>query len=111
MKKKTDLGMESIGEILKRFEPTGAKYISREFQDYGYRLAKELNDLEHKALYIKMAKELPRKVLEEARNFVKDAAGVRNGAKLFMWRVKSWKNLKQRANSVSRYGREFWSGK
>jgi len=34
------------------------KYISREFQDYGYRLAEELNDLKRVALYIKYAKEL-----------------------------------------------------
>jgi len=31
-------------------------YISQEFQDYGYRLALDLDDLEHKSLYIKMAK-------------------------------------------------------
>ena len=31
-------------------------YITREFQDYGYRLAVELDDLKHKALYICMAK-------------------------------------------------------
>lgn len=84
-----DLGrMESVGEILKRFDPTKAKYISREFQYYGYKLAEELNDLEHKSLYIKLAKEVPRKILEEARNFVKDASNVRNPARLFMWKVK-----------------------
>lgn len=93
--------LQSIGEILKGFNPLKAKYISREFQDYGYRLAEELGDLKHKALYIKMAKEQPRKVLEEARCFVKDAPNVRNRGKLFMWRVKSSK-AGQRANPVSR---------
>lgn len=91
-KKQDNLGMEPVGEILKRFDPTKAKYISQEFQDYGYRLAEELGDLEHKALYIKMAKELPRRILEEARNFVKDAVNVKSKARLFMWRVKQLKS-------------------
>ena len=101
--------LQPVGEILKKFDPLKAKYISREFQDYGYRLAEELGDLKHKALYIKMAKELPRKLLEEARYFVKDAPNVRHRAKLFMWRVKSSK-AGQRANPVSRPGRDLRGG-
>jgi hypothetical protein len=80
-------GLEPVNQILKRFDPLSAKYISREFQDYGYRLAEELGDLKHKALYIKLAKETPRILLEEAKNFVKDAAHVRNCARLFMWKL------------------------
>ena len=67
------------------------KYISREFQKYGYDLAEELGDLKHKALYIKLSKETPRALLEEARGFVKDAENVRNRGKLFMWRLKKLK--------------------
>lgn len=77
-----------------KFDPLSAKYISREFQDYGYRLAEELGDLEHKALYIKLAKTLPRKILEQARNFVKDAIGARNKARLFMWKLKELRKSK-----------------
>lgn len=87
MKKQKSRELQSVGQILKKFDPLKAKYISREFQDYGYRLAEELNDLEHKALYFKLAKEFSRRLLEEARNFVKDASGVRNQAKLFMWKL------------------------
>jgi hypothetical protein len=57
-------------------------------------LAEELNDLEHKALYIKLAKELPRPLLEKARNFVKDAYQVKNPAKLFMWKLTQLKQEK-----------------
>lgn len=88
--------LQPVGEILKKFDPLKAKYISREFQDYGYRLAEELEDLKHKALYIKMAKEQPRRLLEEARYFVKDAPNVRHRAKLFMWKLKELKNAKKR---------------
>jgi len=76
---------QSVREIISQIDWDKKKYISREFQNYGYRLAEELNDLEHKALYIKLAKELPRAILEKARNFVKDASNVKNPARLFMW--------------------------
>ena len=70
------------------------KYITQEFQDYGYRLACDLNDLQHKSLYIKLAKKEKRSLLEEARVFVKEAYGVKNKARLFMWKLKQIKNLK-----------------
>lgn len=69
---------------------TGQNYVTREFQDYGYRLACELTDLEHKSLYIKMAKTVDRAILEQARTFIIDAAAI-NKAKLFMWKVKQLK--------------------
>jgi len=78
---------QSIGQILKVFDPLKDKYISREFQKYGYDLAMELGDLKHKSLYIKLAKEIPRAILEKARYFVKDAKA-RSKARLFMWKVK-----------------------
>ena len=86
--------MLPVKDILKNFDQLKNKYISREFQDYGYRLAEELGDLKHKALYIKLAKETPRQLLEEALNFVKDADKVRSRAKLFMWKLKELRKLK-----------------
>jgi len=89
MRKRSDKKRDftSVKDVLSDFDWDKDKYISREFQDYGYRLAEELNDLKHKALYIKFAKELPRPLLEEARNFVKDAKNVKNPARLFMWKL------------------------
>jgi hypothetical protein len=85
---------QSVGQILKRFDPTRDKYISREFQAYGYYLAEELGDLRHKALYIKYAKEIPRAILEEALNFVKSAGKVKNKARLFMWKLAQLRKTK-----------------
>lgn len=65
-------------------------YITQEFQDFGYRLAVELDDMAHKSLYIKMAKTYPRKLLEQALSFVSDAQA-RSKGKLFMWKVKELK--------------------
>lgn len=72
------------------------KYISREFQQYGYDLAIELNDEKHKALYIKLAKENSRGHLEAARNFVKDAPNVKSPGRLFMWKLKQLKEAKKK---------------
>jgi len=81
---------QSLGDILKKFNPLKDKYVSREFQKYGYDLAMELGDPQYKALYIKLAKEVPRPLLEKARYFVKDA-NARSKARLFMWKLKELK--------------------
>ena len=80
--------MQSLGQILAKFDWNERKYIAHEFQDYGYRLAQQLDDLKHKALYIKLAKKMPRWILEETLRFVKEANEVRNPGKLFMWKLK-----------------------
>lgn len=92
MKRKTFRGMQSLGQILTDYDLSRKKYISQEFQDYGYRLSIELDDEKHKSLYIKLAKTIPRVILEEARIFIKDAYNVRNKARLFMWKVKQLRN-------------------
>jgi hypothetical protein len=84
----------SIGDILERFRTDEDKYISHEFQKYGYELAKGLGDLKNKSLYMKLAKETPRGMLETAKNFVKDAVNVRNRAALFLWKLTELKKLK-----------------
>lgn len=84
-----------LGDILKKYEPKEeGKYITQEFQDYGYRLAVDLGDLDHKALYIKLAKTVDRKVLESARAFAVDADHARSRARLFMWKVKQLRGVK-----------------
>ncbi len=79
-------GTQSIGQILLNYDLSKkGKYITQEFQDYGYRLAMELGDEKNKSLYIKLAKDVDRSLLEKARTFIKDANNVRSKAKLFMW--------------------------
>ena len=100
MRKTDKNGFKPLGDILSSFDWQKDRYISAEFQKYGYDLAVELDDMDHKALYIKMAKNTSREILEQARNFVKDSKA-RSKARLFMWRVKFLKE-EQRANPVSR---------
>jgi hypothetical protein len=82
-------GFTSLSTLFDNYTPAQSKgYVTKEFQDFGYRLALELNDLQHKSLYIKMAKQFPRGTLERALSFVSDAKEVKNKARLFMWKVK-----------------------
>ena len=87
--------MQSIKQILTGFNPTQDRYISREFQKYGYDLATELGDLKNRSLYIKLAKETPRGLIEAAKNFVKDAYQVKSKPKLFMWKLSELKKAKK----------------
>lgn len=79
--------MQTIKDILKKFDPLKDKYISREYQSYGVYLAEKLGDEKRKGLYIKLAKTIPRSVLDEALRFVVDSNARRKGA-LFMWKLK-----------------------
>jgi len=85
--------MQSIGTLVsKKFDPSDTdKYVSREFQKYAYELAKELDDLPHKSLYMRLAKNTPRGLMESARSFVKDATNAKSKGRLFMWKLKQLK--------------------
>ncbi len=92
-------GFSSLGDVLKKFNTQEDKYIAYEFQKFGYELAKELGDLKSKSLYIKLAKENPRKLLETARNFVKDAINVKSRPRLFMWKLTELKKSQKKAKN------------
>lgn len=68
------------------------KNISHEFQFYGCFLAESLDDTKHYGLYIKLAKNEQREILEEALNFTKGYYGAKNKARVFMWKLKELKN-------------------
>jgi hypothetical protein len=85
---------QAIKDILKNFNPVEDKYISREFQSFGIYLSEELSDHTHKALYIKLAKTVPRSILEQALNFVKAAGNAKSKGRLFMWKLKELRKTK-----------------
>lgn len=81
--------MKSIKQILKdKAKKQGAPRAKHEFQEYGIRVSDQLHDQKHKALYIKLAKEKPRSLLERARIFAIDynTQSVNRG-RLFMWKL------------------------
>lgn len=85
-------GFSSLSKILDKYEVDQDKQrrISQEWQDYAYRLALELDDKQHTSLYMRLCKNTPRPILEEARVFVKGSTA-KSKAKLFMWKVKQLK--------------------
>lgn len=89
--------MKSIKQILKdKAKKQGAPRARHEFQEYGIRIAEQLHDNKHKALYIKLAKERPRSRLESARIFATDydTKSVNRG-RLFMWKLKELEQEKK----------------
>lgn len=81
--------MQSIKKILITYKPGAEpdKYISREFQQYGYELAMELGEYDRISLFIKLAKETPRWMLDQAKSYVKDYPNAKSKGKLFMWKL------------------------
>jgi hypothetical protein len=87
--------MKSIKDVLKgkgkeRYQQElfdRHKYVTQEFQDYGYRIALKLGAKRQVSLYIKLAKEKPRALLEQAFSFAIDYPNAKNKGKLFMWKL------------------------
>ncbi|MCA9381862.1 hypothetical protein KC660_00445 [Candidatus Dojkabacteria bacterium] len=89
---------KSIGDLLggeEFWNRQKKNYISKEFQDYGYRLALKLDDLRHKSLYIKIAKDEDRRIVEEALRFAIDYPKAKNKARIFMWKIKDIKSKEE----------------
>ncbi len=87
--------MESVKDLIKKdggdFKKTLVnrhKYVSKEFQDYGYRIAHKLGELKNVSLYIKLAKEKPRVWMEQSFSFAIDYPNAKNRGRLFMWKLK-----------------------
>jgi hypothetical protein len=78
------------------------KYISKEYQYYGLRLAGKLGDKKRLAMYIKWAKEKPRVILEQAYSFAIDYPSAKDRSRIFMWKVKELeKESKQKKKDAS----------
>lgn len=86
--------MKSLADVIKT---KGIKKDTRntfEFQAYGNRIAEELGDQKHRALYIKLAKTEDRNTLEQARLFVVGQERAITKGKLFMWKIQELKKAK-----------------
>jgi hypothetical protein len=89
-------GFTPLGSLFDSFAITDkGGYISQEFQDFGYRLALELDDLAHKSLYMRLSKTVDRTLLERALSFVSDAQNAKSKARLFMWKLTELKKEKK----------------
>ena len=91
-----DKGFKLVVNVLDRYEvdETKQRRISREFQDYAYRLAVALEDTAHVPIYMRMVKNNPREIIEAAKSFVMDS-NAKSKARLFMWKLKQIKESKK----------------
>jgi len=83
----------SLKNLLSSYQNTlfgRQKYVKTEHQAYGLELAKELKDWKHRSIYIRLAKNTDRSILEKARYFVKDQStgSIKSPCRLFMWKLK-----------------------
>lgn len=82
---------KSLAEIFKA-KRDGTKYVNHEFQVFGHYLATQLDaSPKQYSLFIKMAKEEERWVLQHCLEFVKDVKNAKSKVKLFMWKFKQVK--------------------
>jgi hypothetical protein len=91
--------MKQIQQIIlkKKLASRRPARLRHEFQAYGQRLAQELQDYAKESLYMKLAKEEDRTLLEQAREQVLGAAGVRNRGALFMYKLKQLRDKRQQS--------------
>ena len=83
--------MRDIKKILEAKKKDRDFRNSHEFQAYGNRLADELGDQRHRALYLRLAKKEDRALLERAREFVLRQENVTTRGRLFMWKLSELK--------------------
>lgn len=85
--------MKKLSQVIEEIKfKDRPKNLTKEFQVYGVHLAEILEDTKHYALYIKLAKIVPRETLETALNFCKDYPSAKSKARLFMWKLKQVKD-------------------
>ena len=87
--------MQSISDILKEKGVISDFRNKHEYQAYGNMLAEKLRDAKHRTLYIKLAKEEDRKLLDAALAFVLDTDKKLGLGKLFMWKLKELRTARQ----------------
>jgi hypothetical protein len=96
-KAKPKKGFANMLDILNKYDVAEPKIkrISREFQDYAYRLAVDLDDVAHVPIYMRLVKNTDRGLIETARSFVKDSVNAKSKGKLFMWKLKQLRTFKK----------------
>ena len=87
--------MKALSDILKSKNIKADHRNVYEHQAYGNRLAEDLGDEKHRSLYIKLAKEEERDLLDQVREFVMRSENATTKGRLFMWKLTELKKLKK----------------
>jgi len=84
-----------------------ARYVHHEFQDYAYRLASDLGDIGHKTIYMRLAKNENRVMLEQAAAFALGYFKETNKGKIFMWKLQQLKAEQKRKEDMKNVEHNF----
>ncbi len=82
------------------------RHPKNEFQAYAYRLAHDLNDLTHLQIYMKLAKNVERSLMERAYSFVIDSKSNEKG-RLFLWKLKKLRVEIQKRKDFENFDYDF----
>jgi hypothetical protein len=92
--------MESIKEILEKLKANdGGKYLKYEWQLYAYRLSQFLEDEKRISMYMKLAKNENRQILQSAWDFVKESKA-KSKPRLFLWKLTQLKKENAEKNNI-----------
>lgn len=90
----------SIKNVLQNRDLKKGKYAKYEWQAFGYELMRKLGDEKHRGIYMRLAKNEDRRLLEEALDAALDGSP-RSRAKVFMWKLASLrKERKEKAGKA-----------
>lgn len=96
------MAMKTISDIINSKKMSRDYRCSHEFQAYGNKLAEDLGDKKHRALYIKLAKTEDRNLLEEARESVLSSKNATTKGRLFMWKLGQLKKEREEKGKIQK---------
>lgn len=96
------MAMKAISDVINSKKMSRDYRCSHEFQAYGNKLAEDLGDKKHRALYIKLAKTEDRNLLEEARESVLSSKKATTKGRLFMWKLGQLKKEQEERKKTSK---------
>lgn len=84
------MAIKTAKELLASYnvlESDKKRHAHHEFQAFAYKLAHDLNDLEHLRIYMRLARNVERSLMERAYSYAYDARSDNKG-KIFFWKIK-----------------------
>lgn len=82
------------------------KHAHFEFQAFAYRLAHDLNDLVNLRIYLRLAKNMERSLMERAYSYAIDS-NTDNKAKVFLWKLKEIRKQIQKHQDSQNFDYDF----
>lgn len=86
--------------------PDVKRHPANEFQAYAFKLATDLNDLQNVHIYMRLAKNVERSLMERAYSFVSDSTTDQKG-RLFLWKLKLIRTELQKKRDATNFDYDF----